>query len=124
MLDRRVHLAGVAVAVAGTELGVAFGGGPTGAVAYGLAVLLGVVLVAQGERRSVAGSVPASTLAGFAAGTAVCVLAGAALLAGLLGLPWDLALWRAGIRTWGAWAGVGAALVSAYFLAGLASSLR
>lgn len=124
MLGAWQHRAGVAVAVAGAELGVAFGTGRTATAAYVLAAALGVLLVAQGERRTVGGSVSANTLLGFVAGTAVCLLVGTGLLMAGLGMPWDVALWRTGIATWGAWAGVGTVVISAYFLAGLATSLR
>lgn len=124
MLGTWQHRAGIAVTVAGTQVASAFGTGTTVAAAYVLAALLGVVLVAQGERRSVSGTVSGNAIVGFAAGTTGCVLLVTSLLVALLDAPWDLALWRALLQTWGAWAGVGAVALSTFFVAGLATSIR
>lgn len=124
MLERWQHRAGIAVAVAGLELGSAFGTRPAVVTAYVLAALLGLVLIAQGERRSVTGSISSNTLVGFAAGTVVCILVTAGLLMVLVEFPWDLALWRALIFTWASWAGIGAIVVSAFFVGGLVTTVR
>lgn len=124
MLGEWQHRAGVAVAVAGSELGIVFGNGRFAAVGYALAALLGCLLAVQGDRRTVSGSVSANAMLGYAAGTAICALVTGALLVSLMGFPWDLAFWRTGILAWGAWVGVAGVLVSAFFLTGLASSMR
>lgn len=120
VLSRPAHRAGVAVGVGGTELAATFGGTRLQVVAYAAALLLGGLLYLQGDRRVVGGRVFPTLLLGFAAGTAVALGVGAGLLIWQLGAPWALALWRTGVRMWGSWAGVATAVVSAYFVVGMA----
>lgn len=119
-LSRRLHRAGVAVGVGGTELAATLGGTPTQVVAYAAAAVLGGVLYLQGDRRVVGGRVFPTLIVGFAAGTALSLLVAAGLLTWLLGAPWDFALWRMGVLMWGSWAGVAFAVVSSYFAVGVA----
>lgn len=124
MIERRGHLAALAVAVASLELAVSFGGDFERLLAYGLAAALGVAIYVQGERHLVSGSVFGNVLVGYAAGTVIGLVVSASLLSWLLSIPADLALWRTGILMWGSWAGVGSAVLSAFFVVGLLAMLQ
>jgi hypothetical protein len=124
VIERRGHLAALAVAVAGLELAVSFGGDLERLLAYALAAALGVAIYVQGERHVVSGSVFGNVLVGYAVGTVLGLVVSAGLLSWLLSIPADFALWRTGILMWGSWAGVGSAILSAFFVVGLLAMLR
>ena len=124
MIGRRGHLVALAAAIAALQLAASFGNEPEGLLAYGLAAALGAAIYSQGERHLVSGSVFGNLLLGYAAGTVLGVAVAAGLLSWLLSIPADLALWRTGILMWSSWAGIGSALLSAFFVVGLLSMLR
>lgn len=124
MIGRRGHLAALAVAIAGLQLAVSFGSDLERLVAYGLAAALGVAIYAQGEHHLVTGSVFGNVLIGYAVGTVVSLVVAGSLLSWLLSFPVDIALWRTGILMWGSWAGVGSAVLSAFFVIGTLAMLR
>lgn len=124
MIDRRGHLAMLAVAVAGLQIAVSFGSDIERLVAYGLAVVLGAAIYLQGDRHLVPGSVFGNVLLGYAAGTVLGLAVAAGLLSWVLSVPADFALWRTGILMWGSWAGVGSSVLSSFFVVGLLAMLR
>lgn len=124
MRSRSFHLSALGLSIAGLELAAAFGTDLEGILAYALAAALGLAVYVQGERHLVTGSVFGNVLLGYAAGTVLGLITAAGLLAWVLSIPLDFALWRSGVVMWGAWAGVGSAVLSAYFVAGLFAMLR
>lgn len=122
MLSRTVHRVALAVGVGGAEFAAAFGPSPWPPVAYLLAGALGGVLYLQGDWRSVDGGVFPNTIIGYAGGTALSLAVAGGQLSWLLGVPPDFALWRSGIVMWDAWAGVGVALLSVYFVVGVVTA--
>ena len=124
MIGRRAHLVAFAVGVAGLELAASLGGDLEGLVAYGLAAGLGVVVYVQAERYLVPGSVFGNVLVGYVGGTILGLGVAGGLVSWVLALPLDFALWRAAILMWGSWAGIGATVLSTFFLFGLVATLR
>lgn len=124
MRSRSSHLSALGLSVASLELAAAFGTDLESMLAYGLAAALGVAIYLQGERHLVVGSVFGNVLLGYAAGTVLGLLVASGLLAWVLSIPFDFALWRTGMVMWGAWAGVGSSVLSAYFVTGLFAMLQ
>lgn len=119
MLSRPAHVGGFAVAVVGMALGAEFGDEAVVALAYGLAVALGVVLYLQGDSYATSGSTFGNALVGYLAGIASSLVLATALLMWFVGAPWDLGAWQLGLQLWDSWAGVGVAMLSGFFVTGL-----
>lgn len=123
MLQRWQHLGGVVLAVAGTVLAASFGGPPWVAIAYALSVTLGVVLYWQGDTYAMVGPVAGNVLLGYLGGVLLSLTGATGLLVWYFATPVDFAAWQVGLLLWQAWAGVGVAVVSGFFLAGVVAAL-
>lgn len=120
--SRPVYVVSVATGVAALEFAAGFGTAAQASLAYAAAFALGGVVFYQSEVPVTVGSVIGNfLLAGFL-GTLVSLAVSAGLLMYFLGAPWDLSLWRAGVRLWGAWVGILASAVVGLFLVGLIGS--
>ena len=93
-------------------------------LSYVVAVGLGGVVFYQDEASVTPGPIVANVAVALVIGTGVALLAVAGLLIVVLGVPWDLALWRGSLRVWSAVVGVGFALTTAFFLVGAVASLQ
>lgn len=122
MYPRWLYVALLGAGVAALEFAAAFGGTWQSYAAYATALALGGVVFYQGEARVTDGPVFANAVVALFVGTAVSLLVAAGLLTAVLGAPFDLALWQAGITMFDAWLGVAFALVTTFFLVGLASA--
>jgi drug/metabolite transporter (DMT)-like permease len=124
MLRQWQHVAGLAAGVAGTAFTAAFGGELSVWAAYALAVALGLVLYEQGDTYAAVGTVAGNVLVGYLAGIVLSFVLATGLLIWLLNAPWDFAGWQVGLMMWDSWAGIGVAVLSGFFVAGLAAPLR
>lgn len=123
-LARWQHVGGFGLAVAGTGFAAAFGGRRAVVVAYLLALALGAVLYVQGEAFAAVGPVFGNALVGYLAGVVGSLGLATGLFVWLLDAPVDYAAWQVGLMLWDSWAGVGVAVISGFFLTGLADLLR
>lgn len=124
MLTRWQHVGGLALASTGTVLASAFGGPRTVAVGYSLAVALGAVLYWQGDAYAAVGPISGNVLLGYLGGVVLSLVTATGLLVWYFGTPLDFATWQVGLLMWDSWAGVGVALLSGFFIAGLAAAVR
>lgn len=124
MLPQWQHVAGLGIAVAGTAFAASFGGAVAVVSAYALALALGVVVYLQGEGFAAAGSVSGNILLGYVGGVVLSLATATALLVYFINLPLDFAAWQMGLQMWNSWAGIGVAVLSGFFLAGVASLLN
>lgn len=123
MLKQWEHVTGLGLAFAGTSVAATFGSEAGVVVAYALAVALGVVVYLQGDRSATAATVTGNILLGYLAGIALSLAAATALFIWYLNLPVDFGAWQMGLRLWDSWAGLGAAALSGFFLAGIGALL-
>lgn len=123
MLQQWQHVAGLGLAIAGTAFAAAFGAGPAAPVAYALAVALGGILYFQGDRVAALGNLTGNILVGYLLGIVVSLAIATSLLVWLLNVPPDYATWQIGLMMWDSWAGIGAAVLSGFFVAGLLALL-
>jgi len=124
LYPRLAYVSTLALAIAALQLSVAFGSGWQSGLAYGITVGLAAVVFYQGERRVTTGGSFVNAGIAIVGGTAASLLFATGLVAGLLGAPWDLALWQIGILMWGSWFGIAVAFVSAFFVVGFAASIH
>lgn len=123
MLQQWEHVGGLGLAFAGTSIAASFGGQITVILGYALATVLGAVVYVQGDRSTTAATVTGNILIGYLAGIVLSLAVATALFAWFLGLPADFGAWQMGLRMWDSWAGVGAAALSGFFVAGLLAPL-
>ena len=123
MLDRWQHVLGLAVAVGSMTFAASFGGEPALLVAYVMAATLGVVVYVQGDRYATAGTVTGNVLIGYLAGVVLSLVTATGLVVWLLNVPVDLGAWQMGLMLWDSWAGIGAAVLSGFFITGLSALL-
>lgn len=122
MYPRWLYVALLTASVAALEFAAAFGGTWQAYAAYATALALGGVVFYQGEARVTTGPVFANAVVALFAGTVASLLLAAGLRTYVLGAPFDFALWQAGVLMFDAWLGVGFAVVTTFFLVGLASA--
>lgn len=120
MLKRWQHVVGLTLAVMGATFTASFGGETAVYVAYALAAGLGVVLYIQGDRYTTAGNLTGNVLIGFLVGVLLSLTLGTGLLVWLLNVPPDFGAWQIGLMMWDSWAGIGTAVLSGFFIGGLA----
>lgn len=120
MLKQWQHVAGLIVAITGLVFAASFGGRTAVILAYALAAVLGLVLYLQGDRYATAGTVTGNVLVGYVAAVVLSLAAATALLVFLLNVPPDFGAWQMGLLMWDSWAGIGVAVLSGFFIAGLA----
>lgn len=123
MLRQWQHVAGLVLAIAGTTFAAAFGGETAVVVAYALAAVLGVIVYVQGDRYATAGTVTGNVLVAYLLGVVLSLALATGLLVFLLNVPVDFGAWQIGLMMWDSWAGIGTAVLSGFFLAGLAGML-
>lgn len=123
MLKQWEHIIGLGLAFAGTSVAATYGGEPAVFVAYGLAFGLGVVVYVQGDRSATAATVTGNILLGYLVGIVLSLAAATALFVWYLNLPADFGAWQMGLRLWDSWAGLGAAALAGFFLAGIGALL-
>lgn len=123
MLKQWQHVAGLGAAIAGTSFAASFGDGSAVVVSYALAAVLGVVLYVQGDRYATAGTVTGNVLIGYLAGVVLSLAVATGLAVWLLNIPSDFGAWQMGLMMWDSWAGLGAAILSGFFLAGFSALL-
>ena len=123
MLKQWQHVAGLVVAVAGTSFSASFGGETAVYVSYGVAAVLGAVVYAQADRRATAGNVTGNVLVAYLGGVILSLAVATGLIVFLLNVPVDFGAWQIGLMMWDSWAGIGTALLSGFFVAGLAAML-
>jgi hypothetical protein len=111
------------LALASVEFAAAYGPLWGSYAAYGIALALGVVVYYQGEARVTPGPIFANAIGAVSVGVVVSLVVGTAMHVFFLGAPWDFTLWRVALTLWPAWAGIGCAFVSAFFLTGLWAAL-
>lgn len=123
MLRRWQHVSGLTLAIGGTAFAASFGGDIAAIVAYILALALGIVLYLQGDRYATAGTVTGNVLVGYLAGVVLSLALATGLVAWLLNVPVDFGAWQMGLMMWDSWAGIGAAVLSGFFLTGFTALL-
>lgn len=124
MLRRWQHIGGVVLAVAGSVLAASFGGQPGVVVAYSLSAALGVVLYWQGDTYATVGPVSGNVLVGYLGGVVLSLGVAMGLLVWFFNVPVDFAAWQSGLLLWEAWAGIGVAALSGFFLTGMVAALN
>lgn len=123
MYPRALYVCLLGLAVGALQFAGAFGASWQYNAAFLTAFLLGVVVFYHGERRAVAGPIVANLGIGAVLGTVACILLTAGLLVWILTVPWDLALWRAGLLTWDVVLGIDFVIVSSFFVVGVVDAL-
>lgn len=123
MLKQWQHVAGLGLAFAGTAFAASFGGEAAVVVSYGLAAVLGVVLYVQGDRYATDGTVTGNVLVGYLVGVLASLVVATGLVVWFLNIPPDFGAWQMGLLMWDSWAGLGVAVLSGFFLAGLGALL-
>lgn len=123
MLRRWQHVGGLVAATTGTVFATSFGGLVGVALGYSLAAALGAVLYVQGESFAAAGPISGNVLLGYLGGVLLSLGAATALLVWYFSAPIDFAAWQMGLLLWDSWAGVGVAVLSGFFVAGMAAML-
>lgn len=124
MLQRWQHVGGLVAATTGTVFTASFGGSVGVVVGYSLAVALGSVLYLQGDTYTTVGPVSGNVLLGYLGGVVLSLAIATGLLVWFFNAPVDFAAWQMGLLLWDSWAGVGVAVLSGFFLAGLAAMLN
>lgn len=120
MLRQWQHVLGLGAALTSLTFGATFGGTLTVYLSYALAVALGVVIYQQGDQYATAGTVTGNVLLGYLAAVALTLVLATGLLVWRLNVPAGFGAWQMGLMMWDSWAGLGAATLSGFFLAGLA----
>ena len=123
MLGRWQHVGGLVLAVSGTAFTASFGGETAVYVAYALAAVLGLVLYLQGDRYTTAGNHAGNVLVGYVVGVLLSFALATGLIVWLLNVPVDLGAWQVGLMMWDSWAGIGTAILSGFFVGGLAAQV-
>lgn len=123
MLKQWTHVAGLALAFAGATVAASFGSQAVVVLGYALAVALGVVVYVQGDRSATASTVTGNILIGYLLGIVLSLAVATGLFVWFLNLPVDFGAWQMGLRMWDSWAGLGAAALSGFFIAGLLAPL-
>lgn len=123
MLTQWEHVGGLGLAFGATSVAASFGGDATVVVAYALAVILGGVVYVQGDRSATGATVTGNILVGYLLGIVLSLALATGLFVWFLGLPADFGAWQMGLRMWDSWAGIGAAALSGFFVAGLLAPL-
>lgn len=123
MLQQWTHVTGLGLAFAGSAVATTFGGGAIVVLGYALAVALGVVVYVQGDRSATASTVTGNILMGYLLGIVLSLAVATGLFVWFLNLPADFGAWQMGLRMWDSWAGLGAAALSGFFVAGLLAPL-
>lgn len=123
MLKQWQHVTGLAAAIASMALAASFGGDTAVIVSYVLAGALGAVVYVQGDRYATAGTVTGNVLVGYLAGIVLSLALATGLVVWLLNVPPDFGAWQMGLMMWDSWAGVGAAVLSGFFLTGFTALL-
>lgn len=123
MLQQWQHVAGLALAVGGGSFAASFGGSATGIAAYAIAIAIGIVVYVQGDRSATAATVTGNLLLGYLGGVVLSLAVATGLFVWFLNLPVDFAAWQMGLRLWESWAGIGAAVLSGFFLSGFSALL-
>lgn len=121
MLTQWQHVTGLGLAFAGTAFAASFGGEAAVILSYGLAAALGVVVYVQGDRYATAGTVTGNVLIGYLVGVLVSLGVATGLIFWLLNVPPDFGAWQMGLMMWDSWAGLGAAVLSGFFLTGFSA---
>ena len=123
MLKQWQHVAGLTVAIAGTSFAASFGAESAVWVAYALAAVLGAVVYLQGDRYATDGTVTGNVLVAYLGGVVLSLAVATGLLALMLNVPPDFGAWQMGLMMWDSWAGIGTAVLSGFFVAGLGTLL-
>lgn len=123
MLKQWQHVAGLTAAIGGTVIASTFGGDVVVIVSYVLAAALGVVVYVQGDRYATAGTVTGNILIGYLGGVILSLALATGLVVWFLNVPPDYGAWQMGLMMWDSWAGIGAAVLSAFFLTGFTALL-
>lgn len=123
MLKQWTHVVGLGLAFAGSAVATTFGSEAVVVLGYALAVALGVVVYVQGDRSATASTVTGNILMGYLLGIVLSLAVATALFVWFLNLPVDFGAWQMGLRMWDSWAGLGAAALSGFFVAGLLAPL-
>jgi len=122
--SRPLYAGLVALAVGSLQVAAAFGSQLHYYAAFLAAVALGAVVFHQGEGRVVAGPIVSNFGAGVVLGNFGGVFVTGGLLIWILNVPWDLAMWQAGVLSWGVAIGLDFALVTSFFLVGVADAMN
>lgn len=124
MYPRWLYVGLLGLAVGALQFTASFGQSWQVTVAYGTAVALGGVVFFHGEKRVTPGPIFSNFTLAVVAGSVLQLLIVAGLLAWILGIPPDLALWNGGLLTWKHAIGIGFTLASAFFVIGVFASFR
>lgn len=124
MYPRPVYAGLIALATGSLQIAAAFGTRVHYYAAFLAAVVLGAVVFYQGEARVVAGPIVSNLAIGVVAGNLAGVLLTGSLIIWILNVPWDLAMWRAGLLSWDVALGLDFALVTSFFLVGVADAMN
>jgi hypothetical protein len=123
MLKRWQHVAGLAIAIGGMGFAAAFGGDIALYASYSLAVGLGIVIYFQADRVTIEGNATGNILVGYLAGVILSLAVATGLLVWFLNVPVDAGAWQMGLMLWDSWAGIGAAVLTGFFLSGFTALL-
>lgn len=123
MLQRWQHVGGLAIAIGGMAFAAAFGGEIALFVSYGLAAGLGIVIYFQADRVAIEGNATGNILIGYLLGTIISLAVATGLLVWFLNVPVDAGAWQMGLMLWDTWAGIGAAVLTGFFLSGFTALL-
>ena len=121
MLTQWQHVLGLSAGVTGLSISATYGSDRLVLASYGVAVLIGAVLYVQGDRFEAAGTVSGNVLVGYLVGVVASLSIATALLVWRLQVPVDFGAWQIGLMMWDSWAGLGVAILSGFFLTGVAA---
>lgn len=124
MYPRPVYAGLIALAIGSLQVAGAFGTRLHYYGAFLVAVVLGAVVFYQGEARVVSGPIISNLGIGVVLGNVAGVLLAGSLIIYILNVPWDLAMWRAGLLSWDVALGLDFALVTSFFLVGVADAMN
>jgi hypothetical protein len=123
MLKRWQHVGGLAIAIGGMAFAAAFGGDIALYASYSLAAGLGIVIYFQADRVTIEGNATGNILVGYLAGVILSLAVATGLLVWFLNVPVDAGAWQMGLMLWDSWAGIGAAVLTGFFVSGFTALL-
>lgn len=123
MLERWQHVGGLTLAIGGIIFAAAFGGDIALYVSYGIAGALGIVIYLQADRVTIEGNATGNILVGYLAGVILSLAVATGLIVWFLNVPVDAGAWQMGLMMWDSWAGIGAAVLTGFFLSGFTALL-
>jgi len=81
------------------------------------------VIYFQADRVTIEGNATGNILVGYLAGVILSLAVATGLLVWFLNVPVDAGAWQMGLMLWDSWAGIGAAVLTGFFVSGFTALL-